>query len=126
MDIIGVQETIKKYFYDQELKGYTEGQPFFWDWIPTQGHSGGILLGIKDDRLEIEGWHKGRFYMGADIRDKLTNFRWRLGIMYGPTDHEMSEDFLKDLGDFYNSSHLPIVLGGDFNLIRDLKDKSNN
>lgn len=43
-EIIGLQETIKQDFSDQDLRGIAGGQNFVWNWIPPHGHSGGILL----------------------------------------------------------------------------------
>jgi len=96
-DIVGIQETIKKSFSDNELKGFTNGVPYIWNWIPAYGHSGGILVGVKYDRLEIEGWNKGVYYLEVMIKDRLDNFRWRLVVVYGPANHDWSADFLKEL-----------------------------
>ena len=35
------------------------GAEFGWHWNPAQGHSGGILLGVRQDFLKIEGRDKG-------------------------------------------------------------------
>jgi hypothetical protein len=45
--------------------------------------------------------------------------------VYGPADHEKSGGFLLEIGEYCRSSVLPIIIGGDFNLIRSESDKSN-
>jgi hypothetical protein len=54
-------------------------------------------VGVKDDRLEIEGWNKGVYYLEVMIKYRLDNFRWRLVVVYGPANHDWSADFLKEL-----------------------------
>ena len=44
--------------------------------------------------------------------------------MYGPAQHELSEEFILELSNFCTSEALPMVLGGDFNLIRNNKDRN--
>jgi hypothetical protein len=46
-------------------------------------------------------------------------------LVYGPADHGRSEEFLQELVLFVSSSQHPVVVGGDFNLIRGVGDKSN-
>jgi hypothetical protein len=41
IDIVGVQETIKKNFYSTELEGLTPGKGFSWNWVAAKSHSGG-------------------------------------------------------------------------------------
>jgi exonuclease III len=60
VDVIGVQETIKQDFSSRELEVLNQGGDFSWDWIPAIGHSGGILMGVKIERYEVEGWETMR------------------------------------------------------------------
>ena len=78
LDIVGIKETIEQEFTEKDLVYLNPGGGFVWDWIPAKGHFGGILLGIKDDVLEVESWEKGEFFLGAIIRNELTNFRWSI------------------------------------------------
>ena len=59
VDIVGVQETIKQSFTEGELTTLAAGKAFLWKWIPAKGHSGGILVGVKTDLIEVEDWHMG-------------------------------------------------------------------
>lgn len=56
-------------------------------------------MGIKDDRSEIKEWIAGRHFLGVSLRDRLDNFRWRLITVYGPANHDFSEEFIRELGD---------------------------
>ena len=76
MDIVGLQETIKQDFSYAELESLAPGGLFSWKWTPAQGHSGGILLGVKQDILQVENWETDDFFVGATIRHRLLNVRW--------------------------------------------------
>ena len=57
---------------------------------------------------------------------RLSNLGWKLIIVYGPTDHSLSNDFIQELEDICDMVSLPLVVGGDFNLIRNANDKNND
>lgn len=69
-------------------------------------------------------WNQLIFFLGCLIRNRLTNYRfWFLNI-YGPAQHDLSEDFIQELSSFYDNELLPILMGGDFNLIRNNKERN--
>jgi endonuclease/exonuclease/phosphatase family metal-dependent hydrolase len=45
--------------------------------------------------------------------------------VYGPADHARSRAFLEELGNQVSSTQYPVVVAGDFNLIRGSADKNN-
>jgi hypothetical protein len=60
------------------------------------------------------------------IRDRRTNFKWVMITVYGPVNHELSGVFLEEIGDVQNQSALPVLIGGDFNLIREASNKNSD
>jgi hypothetical protein len=48
-----------------------------------------------------------------------------MGI-YGPADHSRSAEFLQEISNKVEASDVPIIMGGDFNLIRAAHDKNND
>lgn len=120
---MGVQETIKQQLTDAELESLAPGKGFTWNWIAAKGHSGGIFLGVREDVLLVEDWWEGEFYMAATIRNRLDNWGWNIMVVYGSANHVHSRRFLDELGT--ENMFLPTIMGGDFNLIREEKDKSN-
>jgi hypothetical protein len=46
-------------------------------------------------------------------------------LVYGPADHGRTTDFLLEIEGFVSSAAFPVVIGGDFNLIRGRDDKNN-
>ena len=45
-------------------------------------------------------------------------------MVYGPANHSRSPDFLKEMFAKVSNSLNPIVIGGDFNLLQMVEDKS--
>ncbi|PUZ56665.1 hypothetical protein GQ55_5G345000 [Panicum hallii var. hallii] len=123
VEIVGVQETIKQDFSDQELLSLSAD--FQWRWISARGHLGGILKGVKDSLLQVEEWIVGEYFIEATIKHRGNNFRWVVMVVYGPTQHEFSGFFLEELASRLENRILPTLLGGDFNLIRTMGDKSS-
>nr|XP_051220218.1 uncharacterized protein LOC127337707 [Lolium perenne] len=106
IDVVLLQETIKQDFSDAELRSLEIGDKFFWDWLPASGQSGGMLIGVRDIMVSNRT---------LDI----------IGV-YGPADHGRSREFLQELSVKIATSTRPLLLGGDFNLIRAAEDKNNN
>ena len=96
-ELVGVQETIKQHFFLQELEALMPGINFKWNWVPAKGHSGGVLLGVSGDILEVENWVTN-FFVEAQVRHRSSNLRWSFLTVYGPANHELSEIFFDGAG----------------------------
>jgi exonuclease III len=125
VDILGLQETIKPDFTSGELRSLECGGQFAWNWVPAEGHSGGMLLGFRDECFEVGIWRKGKFFISADIYQRNNKVKWCFVLVYGPADHSRTREFLEELEAEVANCSLPLVVGGDFNLIRRSQDKSN-
>jgi exonuclease III len=125
MDATGIQETIKQNFSFREMQVLNQGADFGWEWIPTVGHSGGILMEVKTERYEVESWETGSYYVGATIRDRMLNIRCEVITVYGPADHDWSISFLEEIATKTQNMVLPTIIGGDFNLIWTSEDRSS-
>lgn len=58
------------------------------------------------------------------LTNKEDNFKWKLFNVYGPVQDNKKQEFLSDLEVTINDSQMPILVGGDFNLIRRVEEKS--
>lgn len=56
---------------------------------------------------------------------KTDGFVWKLVNIYGPTHDDTKIEFIEEIQAFVQSSDIPILLGGDFNLIRRIEEKSS-
>nr|XP_051211161.1 uncharacterized protein LOC127328612 [Lolium perenne] len=124
VDIVGLQETIKESFLLHELEGLSRHK-FAWHWRPASGHSGGILLGVREDTFEVEDMEHGEFFVSMAVTHRRSNLSWEVIIVYGPADHSRSQAFLVELRAKIDRCTTPVVVAGDFNLIRSPEDKSS-
>jgi exonuclease III len=124
IDIVGLQETIRQDFSIQELQGLSR-RPFAWQWLPATGISGGILLGVREDLFSVEDMDRGELFLNMAVTDRRVNLIWEVIIVYGPANHGWSADILAELKDKVEHYTTPVVVAGDFNLIRQDADKSS-
>jgi hypothetical protein len=126
LDGIGLLETIRESFTQKELDDLAGGSSFRWIWKSAMGHYGGILVGIKDETCELEDSEIVDYFISMVLRSRLSNVRWELITVYGPAQHSSSSYFISELSQKCIRATLPLLLGGDFNLIRFIEDKNNS
>lgn len=91
---------------------------YLWKWIPSNGRSGGILVGIRLELAEVGSFTEGEFMLQLNLWDKKMKIKWNLITVYGATQDDRKEAFLDELALFYSKSKEPFIVGGDFNIIR--------
>ena len=57
------------------------------------------------------------------VRSKIDGFRWALVAVYGAAQPELKPYFLANLVRICGDERLPILVGGDFNIIRRQEEK---
>jgi hypothetical protein len=62
--------------------------------------------------------------MGILVRNRCTNHRFWIINIYGPAQHNLSAYFIQDLSNFCSCLVLPVILWGDFNMIRNNKERN--
>jgi exonuclease III len=78
IDIICLQETIKTEFTDHEIRSIKPGEMFHWNWVPAVGHSGGLLLGVKDNIFEVGSIDSGQFFISALVYHREAKFKFEI------------------------------------------------
>jgi hypothetical protein len=126
LDFVALQETMKSSFSPADLRVIDPLSKFAWHHSLVMGHSGGMLLGVNEDSFDVLGWGSGAFFLRVDVRQLDTSKEWSLFVVYGPADHRKSGYFLAELSHAVGACPLPLVVGGDFNLIRGSEDKNND
>lgn len=53
LDFLGISETGRRDFSKSQVKRLSSGVDFTWVSRPPRGRSGGILLGVRDETMEI-------------------------------------------------------------------------
>lgn len=124
-DLICFQETKKSTFSNNELSSIAGADRFLWKFLPSSGHSGGILIRAKFDSFDFISFSPGVFFASMVVLHKALNVLWEVIVIYGPADHLLSHLFLDELHVTLSTCTLPFVLRGDFNLLRFPPDKNN-
>lgn len=96
-----------------------------WVWSAARGHSGGMAVVVKSKTFEIEESILSTYNMWLLVRNRVTKFRFWCANVYGPAQHEVYEDFIKEISKFCDKENLFILMGGDFNLIRNNRERNH-
>lgn len=102
------------------------GRDFLWHFSPPQGRSGGILLGVDPKVFDIGSIDAGDFYVKFHLKNREDDFQWVLVAVYGAAQNQFKEKFLNELVHACRKESLPILIRGDFNIIRHAGEKNND
>ena len=81
------------------------------------------MLGVNLDALKIGSIEYGDYFVKFRLRNKVDNFHWVLVAVFGAAQPSFKENFLTELVQACNKEKLPLLLGGDFNIIRHPSEK---
>lgn len=110
LDIIALQETMKKSYDAKFFRRIDPYNNFFWKWIPSAGKSGGILCGVKYETLEVQTVKLGEFMILLNLWDNKKKCRWAFICVYGPAHEDKKSDFLAELASFGNLVDVPYII----------------
>jgi hypothetical protein len=113
-----ISETGRRDFSQCLLNRLSGGVDFEWTSQPPRGHSGDILLGVRRDTMEVIAHSSGDYHIKLHICNRADNFTWILVAIYGAAQDEFKADFLRELVNLAKDNPYPILIGGDFNLLR--------
>jgi endonuclease/exonuclease/phosphatase family metal-dependent hydrolase len=74
--------------------------------------------------MEVIARSGGDYHIKLHIRNRVDNFIWSLVAVYGAAQDEYKTDFLRELVNLAKDNPYPILIGGDFNLLRFRHEKS--
>ena len=97
-----------------------------WHWTEPHGRSGGMLLGANLDVCDVGSIEEGDFFIKFHLRNRSDDFHWCLVAVYGEAQLEFKEKFLTKLVQACRKVSLPLLVGGDFNIIRNPSEKNND
>jgi hypothetical protein len=90
------------------------------------GRSGGILLGVDLDTFDIGTIDECDFYVKFHLCNKDISFKWDLVAIYGPAQANLKEQFLTEMVHLCSHKQLPILVGRDFNMLRNPSEKNKD
>jgi hypothetical protein len=118
LDFIILLETGRSNFLAPFLKHISGGMDYMWYCLPPHRRSGGILVGINMETILIQKVETGDFCVKLFVKSKLDGFEWILVGVYGAAQEAHKPDFLAELVLICEHEILPMLVGGDFNIIR--------
>lgn len=124
IDLIDLVETFKSSFSPNELPAVAGADRLDWTFLPSSGHSGGILIGSKRYVFDFMAFDHGIFRASIVVHHHHLNALWEAMVVYGPADHSLSPLFLDEITSKIESCSIPLLIGGDFNLLRSPPDKN--
>jgi exonuclease III len=126
LDFIIISETGRGSFSTPFLNNLAAGMDYSWFCLPPRGRSGGILAGINNASLIVTKVVSGDFCVKFHLKIKRDNFEWALVAVYGAAQDRHKPAFLAEMVRICENESLPLMVGGDFNIIRRKEDKNND
>jgi exonuclease III len=124
LNFIAISETGRSDFMPIFLKNLCAGRDYLWHSKAPRGRSGDILLGVDLQIYDIGAIEEGDYYAKFHICNKSDNFKWALVVVYGPAQEEHKESFLAKLLNMCSHENLPLVMDGDYNILRHPSEKN--
>ncbi|XP_039118945.1 uncharacterized protein LOC120255125, partial [Dioscorea cayenensis subsp. rotundata] len=84
-----------------------------------------IVIGWNSVHLIGSIASRGTFSVSVDFFSKKENFHWRCTSVYGPNVRQLKAEFWEEIRGCCPAQGVPWVVGGDFNAIFALEDKSD-
>jgi hypothetical protein len=97
---------------------------FVWFWSPPNGRSGGLLVGFDADILDVREKELGEFMIRILVVHKENGFIWNFINVYGADQADQKQKFLSEFSSFCSKCIHPVLIGGDFNILRKDSDKN--
>jgi hypothetical protein len=126
LDFVVVMETGKQDMSKTNLARLSGGANFIWHCLPPRGRSGGILLGVNASILDLSLIVEGEFFIKFHLCNKFDRFKGILIVVYRPAQDEFKSSFLSELVQTCQQNSLPTLIGGDFNIMKNSKEKNND
>ena len=117
-DIVCLQETNKKIFDSQFLKRICPRDFDEFEFLPSNGNSGGLLVTWKSKYFSGSPIFSNNFALSIKFISKHNDDCWILTNVYGPCNNEGKRDFTFWLKNIDMPEEVKWMILRDFNLIR--------
>jgi hypothetical protein len=121
---IGLQETMQENIDNRTIKEIDPNNDYLWKWIPSKGRSGGILSGVNLEHFDVGAFAEGEYTLQLNLWDKKKRIKWNFMNVYGVAQEEDKNKFLTELARGVDRNKDPLLIGGDFNIIRSSNEKN--
>lgn len=124
--LVCLQETKLEAVTDSIMLGMLGTQFLDYAFLPASETRGGILIAARHDAIALADVHLGCFSITVKVLGAAATDPWWLTSVYGPQADEVKRLFMEELQAIRNACPGPWAVVGDFNLILDATDKSND
>jgi hypothetical protein len=97
LDFVALSEMGKQDYSQCLLNRLSGGIDFQWFSRTPRGKSGGLLVGIRSNTIEVLASTGGEFHIKLTICNRADNLTWSLVTVYGAAQDEFKADFLCEL-----------------------------
>ena len=84
-----------------------------------------MLIGVNTTTIQVSNVDVGDFCVKLYVKSRCDGFEWVLVSVYGAAQDEHKPMFLSELVRLCENEPLPMLVGGDFNILRKPEEKSN-
>ena len=106
------------------IRSLRVGRFLEWVTINAEGASGGILIFWDTRVIQLLEKEEGQYTLSCRFKSLEEDFIWVFIGVYGPTVYGRREDLWDELGAIRGLWGDPWCLGGDFNAIRDPRERN--
>ena len=85
-----------------------------------------MLVGVNSTTLHVNNVSHGDRCVKFKLRSRSDGFEWSLVSVYGAAQDDKKHEFLAELSRICQDDTQPMLVGGDFNIIRRKEDKNND
>lgn len=107
------------------LRSHIGNVRFSWCSLRAKGSAGGILVGANTNLFTMAVGDLLDYTVSVMLTNKLSGFSFKMVVIYGSPYEDGKHLFIDELHKIMGAWQGPIILGGDFNLVRSISDKSN-
>ena len=124
VDLVCLQETKVQEMNNDMVRSLGVGRFLNWIALNAEGSVGGILLFWDKRRISMVDSMVGSFSVSCLFKMAEDGFQWAFLGMYGPVEKNLRELFWEELGSINGMWEEPWCVGGDFNAIFYLEERS--
>jgi exonuclease III len=123
-DIVCIQETKRESFDDQYLRNFCPKKLNKFEFIPSVGASGGIIIIWNGSLFNGEVDFQNEFSLSIKFTSNLSHDSWFLTNIYGPCTAERKAIFLDWFANIDMPEDVDWLVLGDFNFMRKPSDRN--
>lgn len=125
-EVICLQETKREFFDISYLRNFCPADFDMFEYLPSVGASGGILIAWKGIAFSGQLMFSNCFAISMEFTSRLNNDTWMLTVVYAPCTDQGKRAFIDWFRNIQMPAEVAWLVVGDFNLIRRPEDRNRD